>query len=103
VMAAGDDRREERLVKNELAFAAFNERRRDVEAGNPDEPVAFVCECANEECFQVLNVTPHDWQAAHSRGDQFVVWPGHVFPEVEMVVDRTAGYWIVRKYALPLS
>ena len=40
-----------------------------------------------EQCFRVLNVTPKEWQPAHSRKDQFVVWPGQVFPEVEMVVD----------------
>jgi hypothetical protein len=90
------------LVKNELDFAAYNERRREFEA-DFDGPMPFICECGDGQCFRVIDATPAEWEAAHSRNDQFVVAPGHVFPQVESVVARGDGVWIVRKHALSAS
>jgi hypothetical protein len=91
--------RERRLVKNELDFAAYNERRREFEENEQGE-VPFVCECGDTACFKVIDATPAEWEQAHSRGDQFVVAPTHVFPNVESIVEQSDRYWVVRKYAL---
>ena len=48
-----ESHREQRLVKNEMAFRAHNERRAELEeAGgvDPEEEVPFVCECGNPDC-----------------------------------------------------
>jgi len=96
------EERARRLVKNEQAFRAYNERRSDLEAGT-DEEIPFVCECGNEDCLEMVEVMPAEWEAAHARDDQFVVMPAqeHIFPDVERVVDRQPGYWVVRKFDLP--
>ena len=99
---ARHEERERRLVKNEQAFRAYNERRRALEA-ETDEQVPFVCECGDSSCLQMVEVTPDEWEDAHHRDDQFVVVPGpeHVFPDIEQIVDRRQSYWVVRKFALP--
>jgi hypothetical protein len=107
IIAAGDaegmgstEERKRRIVKNELAFQAYNERRQQFEAGEAD-PIPFVCECGDDQCFQTIEVPPKDWATAHQREDQFVVAPNHVIPDLERVVDRKNVYWTIRKFERP--
>ena len=67
---------------------------------NEQGEVPFVCECGDTACFKVIDASPAEWERAHSRGDQFVVAPTHVFPNVESIVEQSDRYWVVRKYAL---
>jgi hypothetical protein len=92
--------RKQRVVKNELSFRDYNERRDRIERGL-DENVPFVCECGDDSCIRALMLTPQEWEAAHSAEDRFVVLPDHVFLEVERVVERHDGYWVVEKFELP--
>ena len=94
------EERKRRIVKNELAFQAYNERRQQFEAGEAD-PIPFVCECGDDQCFQTIEVHPKDWATAHQREDQFVVAPNHVIPDLERVVDRRNVYWTIRKFERP--
>jgi hypothetical protein len=78
------DLREERILENEQAFAAINQRlRHDLERSGDDdgELAAFVCECGQTAC--------HD-----------SVLHGHEIPDVEDVVERAERYLRVRKHAL---
>jgi hypothetical protein len=94
------DHQKQRLAKNELAFAAYNQRRQDFE-GDADEPIPIVCECGDPECIMALEVTGSRWEEVHAREDQFLVAPGHVAPDVEAVIDRRDDHWVVRKFELP--
>jgi len=94
-------RREERVVKNEVAFREYNQRRADFELGATDDPIPLVCECGNKDCFQTIEVSPPAWELAHGPEDQFVVAPDHIYPDLERVVERTDGYWIVQKLEPP--
>jgi hypothetical protein len=94
------DWRKQRVVKNELSFRDYNERRDQLEQGAADQ-VPFVCECGDETCIRALMLRPAQWEAAHGAEDQFVVLPEHVYPEVERVLERHDGYWIVEKFELP--
>jgi hypothetical protein len=95
------ERREERVVKNEIAFREYNKRRADFELGATDEPIPLVCECGNEHCFQAIEITAPAWELAHVQDDHFVVAPDHVYPDLERVVERSDGYWIVHKLVPP--
>ena len=44
---------------------------------------------------------PAEWKAAHTAEDRFVVLPDHVFLDVERVIERYDGYWVVEKFELP--
>ena len=95
-----EERRKERVVKNEVAFRDYNERRRsfESEAGADDDAVPFVCECGDGDCIAAIELTPAEWRSAHDHPDQFVVIPGHERPDVESVVDRQRTFAVVRKH-----
>jgi hypothetical protein len=98
-----ESNREERLVKNEMAFRAHNERRAELEeAGGVerDEEIPFVCECGNPDCTSPIEISVELYERIHKRDDRFVVKHGHVFPEVERVVDEAGRYLVVEKLAL---
>ncbi len=95
--------RQERVVKNEMAFRAHNERRaRLEEAGGVerDAEVPFVCECGNPDCTAPIEISVEQYERIHQRDDRFVIKRGHVFPDVERVVDEAGQYLVVEKLAL---
>ncbi|MGH3049851.1 MAG: hypothetical protein ACRDLK_06810 [Gaiellaceae bacterium] len=94
---------EERLARNELMFRAINERIRDL-AGRFDvaeEPVAFICECADETCVEKVSLRLDQYDEMRALPARFVVVPGHeATPLVERVVFRSPGFILVRKVGL---
>jgi hypothetical protein len=93
--------RERRVVKNEVEFRAYNARREQMEHDVSEDPVPFVCECGDPDCIRALTATAEEWERAHTREDQFLVLPGHVYPEYERVVERGERTWIVQKFDKP--
>ena len=93
--------RQERLVKNEQAARAYNNRRLNFELEDdtsPDnEDVPFLCECGDEGCAEAMEMTPDDFMSAHSAPNRFAVIPGHVIGEVEWVVETEEAFWVVEK------
>jgi hypothetical protein len=97
------DRREERILENEQAFAAINQRlRHDLErTGESDtDLVAFVCECGQAACHDSVEVTLAEYRDTHADPRDFVVIPGHEIPDVEDVADRTERFVRIRKHAV---
>ena len=60
-------------------------------------PLIVVCECADEDCAERLEVTRSDYEKARSDPRQFIVAPQHADPEIEEVVLRTDRFEMVRK------
>jgi hypothetical protein len=91
--------RARRVDKNEETFRAYNERREQVEKqSSSDEPAPFVCECADVDCWGVMELTVDEFEAAHEQDDHFSVISGHVMPEFEKVVEQHDRYWVVEKF-----
>ena len=91
--------RARRVVKNEQTFRDYNERREQFEKqASWDEPVPFVCECADVDCWGVMELTVDEFEDAHKRDDHFSVISGHVMPEFEKVVEQHDRYWVVAKF-----
>jgi hypothetical protein len=97
--------RRDRLVKNELAFRDYNNRRVALEqqavAIEPDvvdEAVPFVCECGAADCAGALTITVEEYEAAHSTPNRFTVKPGHLYEEAEFVTEQHVRYWVVEKH-----
>jgi hypothetical protein len=104
--------RRDRLVKNEMAFRDYNNRRVAVEQqavavdeAVEEELVPFVCECGSAECISALMVTVGEYEAAHSTPNRFLVKPGHIDPNVEHVAEQHVHYWVVEKHPgeMPLN
>jgi hypothetical protein len=90
--------REDRLARNEALYRAVNERIEDMRRDEVDELVSFICECGDENCTAEIELAPAEYERIRSDPVQFVVAPGHEFPEVESTVAETGRYVIVRKH-----
>jgi hypothetical protein len=93
--------RANRIEENEKLFREVNERVAEMhlafQAGPDPE---WVCECGDETCFEKVAVSLADYQEIRSRNDWFFVKPGHEKPDVEQVVQRRDGYYVVEKDGL---
>jgi hypothetical protein len=94
-------RKAERVRKNEAAFKAHNERRKAIEqaAVASDQPIPFVCECGDANCWDSVNLTIPEFNHAHDRPLGYAVKPLHIMPDYEWVVEQHDTHWIVQKYA----
>jgi hypothetical protein len=89
--------REERLAANEELFRDVNERIAELTdkwGGQLD----LICECANPECTQRLNLTVPEYEQLRQNAHHFAVLPGHEIPDIEDVIERTDSHLVVEKH-----
>ncbi len=91
--------REKRLARNEALYREVNERvaevaERFVEVGT-QTPVGFICECGAVDCTEPITTTLAEYEAIRAEPTRFAVVPGHELPEIESVVERYPGYFVV--------
>jgi hypothetical protein len=102
-MSLSDDHRdrETRAAQNQTLFRDINERVRELNEGFSFVlPVAeWICECANDTCTELIEMTAAEYEAIRGDGARFFVAPGdeHVRPDVEKVTEATDRYWVVEK------
>jgi hypothetical protein len=93
--------RQRRLASNQALFRLVNAQVRELnESFEGFAPLSvFVCECANTECAEKVELTLADYQRVRGNDRWFFVAASdeHVFPEVEAVVERNGRYYIVEK------
>jgi hypothetical protein len=93
--------RDARIAENEALFRAMNEsmaewdERRDAPA---TEKHLFFCECCNRICHERVCLTIPEYTAVRESPMRFVVLPGHVFPDLESVVETREAYLVVEKF-----
>jgi hypothetical protein len=96
-----DDEREIRAARNQAIFRSVNERMRtlnDAFRGMRDSST-IACECANINCVEQVDIAVADYEAVRASPRRFVVLPGHVYPEIEQVVEQAEGFVVVEKLA----
>jgi hypothetical protein len=87
--------RAKRLAANEAFFRDLNKR---LERQTPDsQTLIVVCECAEEDCAQRLELAHSEYEAIRSDPTQFVVAHRHADLEIEEVIARTDRFEVVRK------
>ena len=88
-------------ARNQSLFRAVNEKLRELNEAfaTITETFGVTCECADVQCVQMLTIRPPDYTEVRRQPRRFVVAPGHVIPDVEIVVAETAGYVVVEKIA----
>ena len=89
-----------RAGSNHLLFRAGNERLKKFNEewfGQAPPRGGWVCECANDTCLQYIEMTTSEYEVLRHDGARFFVAPSeeHVWPDVERVIERRDGYWIV--------
>jgi hypothetical protein len=87
--------RAERLAANEVRFREINETaqpQRETQGSG-----RFVCECADRSCTVWIEMPLSAYTAAREHPRRFVVAPSHEVPDVETIVDRGDGYFVIEK------
>ena len=94
------DRSAERVGHNDATFRAANERIRDTaEAEEMTEKIPFLCECAEENCTQIVRLSHEQYESIRRNPTHFLHTPEHEVsdrPHTE-VVERNHTYVVVRK------
>jgi hypothetical protein len=90
-----------RAGQNQSLYREVNERVKEM-GSSFDPPLAtgdWICECANDECFEHIELTHEGYEAIRAGEARFFVKPdnAHVFPEAENVVEQNERYWVVEK------
>jgi hypothetical protein len=87
--------REERLAQNEVRFREINESAQPQRESRGTG--RFVCECADRGCMAWLEVPVAAYAAVRQNPRRFLVLPTHEIPDVESIVAREPGYFVVEK------
>ena len=86
-----------RVGESEAMFRDVNETLAAADSGWGSEPVALLCECADEFCTEDLFLTHAEYERLRAVAEHFAVAPEHVQAEFERVVETHAHYWVVEK------
>jgi hypothetical protein len=88
-----------RAARIQGLFREINQRLRDLNAASLADSGEWICECANDACAERIAMSVEEYETIRDAGTRFFVAPGdaHVWPDVERVAERRAGYWIVEK------
>src|SRR5581483_4553752 len=62
-----------------------------------DAVISFVCECADLDCRERIDLTAAEYEHVRAAPTRFVVRPGHERPSVERVVRRAGHYLVIEK------
>jgi hypothetical protein len=90
------DSHAEKGAHNQALIREVNERIEQVaeDAAHPE----FLCECADTNCVEVIEISIAEYEAIRSSPVQFPVKPGHDYPEFERVVEEHEHYAVVEKF-----
>jgi hypothetical protein len=93
--------RQERLATNQALYRTVNEKLRALNGAFEEAARIggeWVCECADTDCTAVVSAQASEYEAIRANPRTFIVYPGHVFPEVERVVGENERFAIVEKF-----
>jgi len=96
------DEREARVGLNEALFREVNEQIRSLadDADTRDETITVICECADTDCTERIELRLSDYERIRDESVLYVVAAGHEVREAETVIERGDGWEIVRKIGL---
>ena len=97
--SSSQDEREVRAARNQALFRAINEKLKTLNEAFAEVTDTFTiaCECADTACIAMIEIHPHEYAAVRAEPRHFAVLPGHVYPDVEVVVRESDGYVVVEK------
>ena len=93
------DTRAERIGRNEDLFRKVNDQIEGVNEafGVFTGTMSVLCECGKIECIEQIELGLDAYRELRTDPTRFAVKPGHELPDVERVVERHEGYFVVQK------
>jgi 5-bromo-4-chloroindolyl phosphate hydrolysis protein len=84
-----------KLARNQALWREVNERVKAVAetTGNME----FLCECADMDCIETVKMNLAEYEHIRSSPVRFPIALGHVYPDVENVVEENERYAVVEK------
>jgi|SRR5579884_2612685 len=94
------DEQARRVGLNEALFREVNEEIRGLTSsfGTDEGTMTVVCECGSASCTDQIEVGIATYERVRAESRLYIVAHGHVFPEVESVVEQNEGWEVVRKH-----
>ena len=86
-----------RRALNEAVFRDVNELIKKASANRHREQLEIVCECFTMGCSVPLQLSVAEYEEARADATVFIVAPGHVDPDIEVVVQDHGRYMLVQK------
>jgi hypothetical protein len=98
-MVPAVDERGRKIGVNEAMFREVNERIEGLAEtfGLGDQALDLICECGDVSCAQQIRMTSQEYEAIRAEPTFFAVYPGHEIDDVEEIVERREGYYVIRK------
>lgn len=95
----GDEAVAIRKAKNEIQLRKLNERIEDHHLRVKPTVAEWVCECADESCARPVKLSIAEYEAVRAEPTHFFIAPSaeHVSADIEYVVRREPGYWVIAK------
>jgi ATP-binding cassette, subfamily B, bacterial len=78
-------------------FHSLNERIRELAPTSASASYDFVCECADDHCFEVVPMMAAEFDAVSAKAGRYLVARGHERPGAEEVVERHGRYLVVSR------
>jgi hypothetical protein len=94
-----EDRRKERIARNEASFRDINERLHEGLQQVPGNPqlLEFICECGHQTCELHIRLSLAEYEQVRGDSRHFAVVPGHEIPEAERLVSTGERFNVVEK------
>jgi hypothetical protein len=94
-----EDRRRDRIARNETSFRDINERLHDGLQQVPGNPqlLEFICECGHRTCEQHIQLSLAEYEQVRLDSRHFAIVPGHAIPGAERVVATRERFAVVEK------
>ena len=85
-------------VANQAVLRSVNERIRDLNeeySAQLDLDPEFVCECADLRCIERISLDPAEYRRIRENKTWFIVFAGHIDPELEELIETHEGFSVV--------
>lgn len=89
----------ERAAENQSRYRSINEDVKTINTVFEDARATseWICECADTDCVTHVLATLREYEAVRINPRAFIVFPDHIYPEVERVVAENERYVTVEK------
>ena len=93
----------QRAAHNQSLYRSVNERITQLNEAfsevfpEGDGLSEWICECADTTCTHRVQATRQEYEQVRADGRTFIVFPGHVYSEVERVLGETERFTVVEK------